>query len=329
VLEAYRMGVKEHGEAFMRKRFEQSAVRLLRNLFRTGLFENPYLDAEASGRTVGKPEYMRAGYGAQLQSVVMLKNKGRVLPLLKNKTVYVPKRFVPAGRNFLGMPTPEKLDYPVSLDMVRKYAKVTGNPAEADYALGFIESPNSGGGYDSEAAKAGGTGYVPISLQYGDYTARGTRDPSLAGGDPLESFTNLSYNGKTARTVNRTDLAMVTEAHAAMKGKPVIVALHLANPTVVREFEKQAGAILVHFGVQDQALLDLLTGAAEPSALLPMRMPADMQTVEAQAEDVPRDLKCYVDSEGNPYDFGYGLNWKGVIRDARTARSQRKALVVK
>jgi beta-glucosidase len=329
VLEAYQMGVKEHGEAFMRKRFEESAVRLLRNIFRTGLFENPYLDVEASGRTVGKPEYMRAGYQAQLQSVVMLKNKSRVLPLPKNKTVYVPKRFVPAGRNFLGMPTPEKLDYPVNLDIVRKYFKVTDNPAEADFALVCIESPNSGGGYDSEAAKAGGTGYVPISLQYGDYTAQGARDPSLAGGDPLESFINRSYNGKTARTINRTDLVMVTEAHAAMKGKPVIVAMHLSNPAVVREFEKEAGAILVHFGAQDQALLDLLTGAAEPSALLPMQMPADMQTVEAQAEDVPRDLKCYVDSEGNAYDFGYGLNWKGVIRDARTTRYQRTALGIK
>lgn len=44
VLEAYKMGVKEHGEAAMRQRFEQSAVRLLRNIFQVGLFENPYLD---------------------------------------------------------------------------------------------------------------------------------------------------------------------------------------------------------------------------------------------------------------------------------------------
>ena len=33
VLEAYQMGVKEHGEEFMRKRFEQSAVRLLKEYF--------------------------------------------------------------------------------------------------------------------------------------------------------------------------------------------------------------------------------------------------------------------------------------------------------
>ncbi len=34
VLEAYDIGVKEHGEEFMRRRFEESAVRLLKNIFR-------------------------------------------------------------------------------------------------------------------------------------------------------------------------------------------------------------------------------------------------------------------------------------------------------
>ena len=39
VIEAYEMGVKEHGEEWMRARFERSARRLLLNIFRTGLFE--------------------------------------------------------------------------------------------------------------------------------------------------------------------------------------------------------------------------------------------------------------------------------------------------
>ena len=38
------------------------------------------------------------------------------------------------------------------------------------------------------------------------------------------------------------------------------------------------------------------------------RVPADMDTVEANDEDVPRDLVCHVDSAGNTYDFGFGLN---------------------
>jgi len=323
VIEAYNMGVKEHGEDFMRARFEQSAVRLLRNIFRTGLFENPYLNVEETKATVGKPEYMKAGYEAQLKSVVMLKNKANVLPLAKNKTVYIPKKFTPAGRNFLGMEIPEKLEYPVSIDIVKKYFNVTEKPEEADFALVFVSSPNSGIGYTSEDAKKGGNGYVPISLQYGEYTAKEARDVSIAGGDPLEKTTNRSYKNKKNKAINISDLGMINDTYKKMKGKPVIVSINLNTPMVFSEFEKNVNGILVHFGVQDQALLDLLTGAAEPSALLPLQMPANMETVEKQFEDVPHDLECYVDDQGNKYDFAYGLNWKGVINDERTAKYRK------
>jgi beta-glucosidase len=254
----------------------------------------------------------------------MLKNHAHVLPLTKQKTVYIPKRYVPAGRNFLGMPTPESLDYPVNMEIVKKYFNVTDDPGQADYALVFIHSPESGGGYSSGDAKAGGNGYMPISLQYSDYTATAARDSSIAGGDPLEPFRNRSYKGKTVKTVNSTDLRMVTDTYAKMKGKPVIVSVDLSNPMVFSEFEKDAGAILVNFGVQDQAILDILTGNSEPSALLPLQMPADMNTVEKQAEDLPHDMTPYRDSEGNVYDFGFGLNWNGIIRDGRTTRYNKK-----
>jgi len=109
-----------------------------------------------------------------------------------------------------------------------------------------------------------------------------------------------------------------------MKGKPVIVSVNMSNPMVFSEFEKEANAILVNFGVQDQAILDILTGVSEPSGLLPMQMPADMETVEKQKEDVPHDMQSFKDSEGHVYDFGYGQNWKGVIKDGRTAKYVKK-----
>lgn len=324
VLEAYYIGVKEHGEQFMRKRFELSAMRLLKNIFRTGLFENPYLNIDDSKATVGKPEFMQAGYDAQLKSIVMVKNKNNVLPLQKQKKVYIPKKFTPAGRNFLGIPTPEKLDYPVSLDIVKKYFTVVENPDEADLALVFIDGAYSGNGYDSENAKKGGTGYVPISLQYSEYKATTARDPSIGGGDPLEKFTNRTYKNKSSKAINITDLGMVTDTYKKMKGKPVIVSVHLANPSVFAEFEKMANAIVVNFAVQDQAVMDVLTGATEPSGLLPLQIPANMETVEKQYEDVPLDMEPYVDAQGNKYDFAFGLNWKGAISDARTEKYKAK-----
>ncbi|QQL48620.1 glycoside hydrolase family 3 protein [Mucilaginibacter ginkgonis] len=324
VLAAYQMGVKDNGEAATCKRFEQSAVRLLRNIFRVGLFENPYLNPAETQTVVGKPEFMKAGYDAQLKSIVMLKNKANVLPLKTMKTVYVPKQYTPAGRNFLGMPIPEKTDYPVNINLVKKYFRVTDDPAKADYALVFINSPASQGGYSADDVKKGGNGYLPISLQYKPYTATDARATSIAGGDPLETFTNRSYKGKTSTAINTSDLNMVTDTYAKMKGKPVIVSVMMNNPTVFGEFEGNANALLVQFGVQDQAVLDIITGKAEPSGLLPLQMPADMHTVENQAEDVPLDMKCYRDAQGHVYDFAYGMNWKGVINDARTAKYSHK-----
>ena len=318
IIDAYSMGVKEHGEKWMRERMEVSAVRLLKNIFRVGLFENPYLDIDNTKNTVGKPDFMKEGYDAQLKSIVLLKNKKQVLPLKTGKTVYVPKKFTPAGRNFLGESTPEKMDYPVNINIVKKYFNVTDNPDEADYALVFISNPNTGNGYDSTDVRKGGTGYVPISLQYGEYTATEARETSIAGGDPMEKFTNRSHKGKTVKASNITDLGMVTETHAKMKGKPVIVSVTLDNPMIFNEFENKADAIMVSFRVQDQAQLDIISGKAEPSALLPMQMPANMTEVEKQAEDVPQDMKCHKDTEGGVYDFGFGLNWKGQIKDTRT-----------
>jgi beta-glucosidase len=327
VIEAYQMGVAEHGEAWMRDRFEQSAFRLLQNIFQVGLFENPYLEIENTRQTVGKAEYMAAGYEAQLKSIVMLKNKRNVLPLEKNKTVYIPKQYRPASQTRFGMTTPERLEYPVSMDIVKQFFKVTDNPTVADYALIIIESPISGSGYDRKDVESGGNGYLPISLQYGKYTAKYARKKSIAGGDPLEKFSNRSYLGKSVTTANATDWNMVTDTYSKLNGKPVIVSVNMSNPMVFAEFEKMADAILVCFGVQDQAILDILTGAAEPSGLLPMQMPADMKTVEEQFEDVPLDMECYVDSEGNTYDFAFGLNWQGKINDQRTA--QYKKLVTR
>lgn len=111
-----------------------------------------------------------------------------------------------------------------------------------------------------------------------------------------------------------------TDLATAMGEKPVVVVLRLDKPAVVGEFEPFADAILVSFGVQNQAVLDIVSGRSEPSGLLPMQLPADMETVETQKEDVPRDMIPYTDAQGNRYDFAFGMDWSGVIRDERVRR---------
>ena len=325
VIEAYNMGIKEHGKKFMRNRFEQSATRLLRNIFRLGLFENPYLDTQESAKIVGNPEFMQEGYNAQLKSIVMLKNKGNVLPIKERKTVYVPEVYSPSVKDWWGNWSKQSLQMPVSLDLLKKYYNITDDPAKADFAIVFISGPysnNDGGGYDKKDREAGGNGYVPITLQYGTYTANDAREHSIAAGDPVvdPTITNRSYKGKTVTASNTMDLRTVLNTREMMGDKPVIVVTNLSRAMVFNEFEGKVDAILARFSVKEQAVLDIISGRYEPSGLLPMQMPANMSTVEKQYEDVPFDMECHKDTEGNVYDFAYGLNWKGVIKDARTAK---------
>jgi beta-glucosidase len=35
-------------------------------------------------------------------------------------------------------------------------------------------------------------------------------------------------------------------------------------------------------------------------------------------------MECHVDSEGNKYDFAFGMNWKGVISDGRSEKYGQK-----
>lgn len=328
LLEAYQKGVSEHGEEFMRKRMEQSAIRLLRSIFRVGLFENPYLDPQESRKTVGNPEFMQAGYDAQLKSIVMLKNKNQTLPIREKKTVYIPQNYIPSVKDWYHNWTAAKLEYTVNMELVKKYYNVTENPSEADFAMVFVNSPyvnNDGGGYDFIDREKGGNGYVPISLQYGSYTATTAREHSIAAGDPVSDpeIKDRSYKGKSAIASNVTDLHTIITTRKQMGDKPVIVIVNVFRPLVFKEFESYADAILLRFNINEQPALDVVSGSYEPSGLLPLQMPADMKTVEVQNEDVPFDMECYKDEEGNTYDFSFGMNWSGVIQDARTEKYKR------
>lgn len=319
ILEAYRLWSEQYGEQSARQRFELSARRLLMNILRVGLFENPYVDPEVTRQIVGNQAFTAKGYQTQLKSVVMVKNHNNAtLPIANRLKVYVPQRHYPAIPSVWGGVSEEKTEHPIALDMVSRYYDVADSPDDADFALCLIEEPSISTGYVSnENHNENENGYIPISLQYNDYTATEARTESVAGGDPLETSANRSYQGKTVHTRNYDDLTMVRRAKERMGNKPVVVVVEVTKPVVLAELEPSADAILISFGVQQQVLLDLISGKAEPSGLLPMQLPADMITVETQQEDVPHDMRCLTDSDGHTYDFAYGLNWKGVINDKR------------
>ena len=220
IVEAYKMWEKDFGKENARKRFEQSAQRLLLNI---------------------------------------------ALPKLEHNRVYIPKRHYPSIPRIWGPPTEDKTEDPINPDLVKKYFEMTENPEDADFAICVIGEPSFSLGYSLEEAKKGGNGYLPVSLQYEDYTATDARAESIGGGDPLESFTNRTYKGKTVKTLNRDDMVMVQKTKQAMGEKNVIVIIEVSKPLVLSEIEPSADAILLSFGVQYQALLAISMPTATPT----------------------------------------------------------------
>ena len=101
-------------------RIDASVRRLLRDKFRLGLFDDPYVDAGAAAEVVGRAELKALGHTAQTRSFVLLKNDQDVLPLRGNPRVYV-----------------EGLDGAALADTVR----VAETPDDADVALVRIKAP--------------------------------------------------------------------------------------------------------------------------------------------------------------------------------------------
>lgn len=73
------------------------------------------------------------------------------------------------------------------------------------------------------------------------------------------------------------------------RGIPVIVAVDLDRPAILRKMQARADAIIVAFGASDQAIFDAATGRIVPEGRLPIELPRDMAAVAAQKPDLPDD----------------------------------------
>jgi beta-glucosidase len=101
------------------ERIDESARRLLRDKFRLGLFDDPYVDEDAAVTIAGRDDFRRAGAEAQRRSLVLLANDG-VLPVQGRPRLYVEG---------------------VHRATAEGYADVVDAPADADIAVVRVAAP--------------------------------------------------------------------------------------------------------------------------------------------------------------------------------------------
>jgi len=102
------------------ERINQSVRRLLREKFRLGLFDHPYLDVDAAEKIVGNPEFRKIGELAQHKSIVLLKNENQTLPLKRGLKIYAEG---------------------IKPEALKGYGEVVNDPSKADIAILRLAAP--------------------------------------------------------------------------------------------------------------------------------------------------------------------------------------------
>ena len=101
-------------------RIDQSVRRLLRDKFRLGLFDNPFVDVDAAERIVGQLEFRKVGDLAQRKSIVLLKNDKQTLPLKSRLKIYVEN---------------------IKPEAIKQYGEVVTDVSKADIAILRLNAP--------------------------------------------------------------------------------------------------------------------------------------------------------------------------------------------
>lgn len=339
----YQLVVDELGEENALALLRNAAYHFILTQMQVGLYENPYIDLDAALETVWNNTTDIIARQQQEKAVILLKNSDGLISQStgEKKTVYIPMIYTAASEATSSSDaTPASWSASTDLKAAEKYFNVVTDTVAApsgpdgaltendiirasaeeiaacDIILVSMTAPNTDSSQDAEG------NWTPASIQYEAYTATKARTESIG-----KDTGNRSYNGNTAARSSSYRSLELLQYCADVKGDSKIVVI-MSNSSgaaamIWSEVEPLADAILYYYGSSSwfnpEVLMEIASGQVEPSALLPYQQPISMDAVEIQLDDVPRDVECYVDANGNTYDFAFGLNWSGTIRDERVA----------
>lgn len=307
------------------ERIDLAVRRLLVPLFQLGLFEDPYVDADAADAAFSRADHAEAGLDVQRRSLVLLQNRDRTdgtgpaLPLRKGSTVYVLGEFdrdLLAGEGFTVIdgnaedrPSAASADHVVIT--LRALATGTSGYRSADTDSGMrpdkinpIVSPGVKGLDGTQPYGAADAGVA--------YGAEKCTDDGLPFGGPLPwessaiDFTGMaeseSWSVQPSLDTIRQVMAEVDDP------AKVIIDVYLRQPFVLDQESglREAGAIVATFGISDRARLDVLSGRVAPQGRLPFALAASAQAVREQLSDVPGYAET---TDGALFEYGHGLTY--------------------
>lgn len=269
---------------------DEAAGDVLRIKFELGLFDHPYRTTQKREQeTLLRPEYRTIAREAAVKSIVLLKNKDRVLPLKPE--------------------TKAALFGALAADK----GQMTGS-----WAIGAKEKDCVS---MAEACAARG-----LDWQYcGPDADEAALQAAAEGADVLIAAVGETKE-ESGEAASRADITVSEEQMRLIRqladtGKPVIVVLFNGRPLAIPELHELAAALVEawHPGVEaGPAILDILCGDVNPSGKLTTTFPAVTGQCPMYYAHIntgrpggkSKFTSKYLDAPLEPlYPFGYGLSY--------------------
>jgi beta-glucosidase len=269
---------------------DEAVRRILRIKHRAGLFNHPYTDLSRFTREVLTSESRQLAREFARECMVLLKNKGNLLPLRGYRKILVAGNFVNARSELFGTWTLDgRVEDVVPLERAIKEV------APQDVDLWFTDNLDQAMDFSKQ------TDLVVMVL--GEHPRRSGENSNLS---------DLNLPADQAEFVDK----MVNT------GKPVILVLFAGRPLVITRQVSQVDAVLYawHPGIEGGAALgEVLFGIHSPSGRLPITFPRATGQVpvyynhknSGRPVSVEGPFRSrYVDLPNTPlFPFGYGLSY--------------------
>jgi beta-glucosidase len=276
------------------KEVDQAVSRLLRLKFQMGLFENPYVDPDYAASMVNSKEHRDLALQTSRESIVLLKNEKKTLPLKKDiKTIALIGPNADAPINQLGDYFPHNVPQDVVTVLEGLKNKVAGK-TRINYVKGcdIMDTKLNEIEKAKNAAKNADVAVVVLGEDGGVTNGEGHDVASLDLTGRQEELLKAVYS----------------------TGTPTILVLINGRPLSVRWASENLPAIVEAWMCGEQggnAVADVLFGDYNPGGKLPVTVPRSVgQFPFYYNHSATKEGAKYIDMPGTPlYEFGFGLSY--------------------